>query len=264
MWSDEFPDGEALSSNWTFETGGAGWGNEEKQYYCAGGVAPNGAKTAEIVDGALRITARKVSPSSATDNCSYVSARMNTKKKWKYGYIEMRAKLPTQKGTWSAFWMLPDGDKYPSWVRDASKKGGELDIMEYVPNDNPDVYYFSAHSYNATGEAGGDSGYTDPSTGKQYSYHGSKDISNPGTEWHCFGMEWTHEYVKGYLDGKQFYYAPNPSPNYGNPVANPDWGFDKEFYIKLNLALGGSWGGSIPSSFSTAVYEIDYVRVYQK
>ena len=264
MWYDEFEDGEALSNKWTFEKGGTGWGNEEKQYYCADGVAPDGQKTAEIVDGALRITARKVTASSATDNCSYVSARMSTKSKWKYGYIEMKAKVPVQKGTWSAFWMLPDKDKYPSWVRDESKKGGELDIMEYVPNDSQNKVYFSAHSYNATPDAGSDSGYVDPVSGQKYSYYGSSSITSAGSQWHWFGMEWTHEYVKGYLDGKEFYYAPNPSPNYSNPVANPDWGFDKDYYIKLNLALGGSWGGTIPSNFSTAVYEIDYVRVYQK
>ena len=263
VWSDEFTDGEDLSDNWTFETGGSGWGNGERQYYCADGIAPSGVRTAEIVDGVLHITARKVSPSADTDNCSYVSARLSTRNKWKYGYMEMRAQLPTEAGTWSAFWMLPDKSKYPAWVRDESMKGGELDIMEYVPNDNPDEYYFSAHSYNATPEAGGNSGYDDPQTHAHYAYYGSTAITHPDTQWHCFGMEWTHTYVKAFLDGVQFYYAPNPSPDYANPVANPDWGFDKEFYIKLNLAMGGSWGGTIPSGFTTASYKIDWIRVYQ-
>jgi beta-glucanase (GH16 family) len=263
VWNDEFSDASTLSTKWSFESGGGGWGNGEAQYYCAGGEAPNGAKTAQVSDGTLRITARKVTPSAATDHCSYVSARMNTKSKWQYGYMEMRAKLPEEAGTWSAFWMLPDAASYPAWVRDPSRKGGELDIVEYVPNDDPGVVYFSAHSYNATPEAGGSSGYTAPGTSTQYPYYGTASVSTPG-EWHCYGLEWTHTYVKAYLDGVPYYYAPNPSPDYATPDANPYWGFDKPFYIKLNLALGGSWGGTIDPGFTIATYEIDYIRVYQK
>lgn len=264
VWSDEFTDGEDLSDKWTFESGGTGWGNDELQYYCANGVySRTGQQTAFVSDGTLKIKAYKVTPRSDTDNCSYISARMSTKDRWKYGYIEMKAKLPVEAGTWSAFWMLPNPNKYPSWVRDESCKGGELDIMEYVPNDNPDVYYFSAHSYNATPEAGRSSGYDDPTTGKHYPYYGQTDISNPGGKWHYFGMEWTHTYVKAFMDGQQFYYAPNPFPNYQPADSNPDWGFDKDFYIKLNLAIGGSWGGAVDKNFSESTYEIDWSRVYQ-
>ncbi len=264
VWCEEFSSEDTLASNWTFESGGDGWGNGEAQYYCAGGTAPDGVKTARVVDGALRITARKVAPSAATEGCSYVSARMSTKKTWKYGYIEMKARLPEEKGTWSAFWMLPDDRRYPSWVRDPSRKGGELDIVEYVPNDHPGRIYASAHSYNATRAAGTDSGYRDPASGTLYSYTGNTALAHPGSQWHYYGLEWTHTYVKAYLDGVPYYYAPNPSPGYATPDANPDWGFDKDYYIKLNLAMGGSWGGTPDPDFTEATYEIDWVRVHQQ
>ena len=264
VWCEEFTSEDTLASNWTFESGGDGWGNGEAQYYCAGGTAPDGVKTARVVDGVLRITARKVAPSAATEGCSYVSARMSTQKTWKYGYIEMKARLPEEKGTWSAFWMLPDDRRYPSWVRDPSHKGGELDIVEYVPNDHPGRIYASAHSYNATRAAGTDSGYRDPASGTLYSYTGNTALAHPGSQWHYYGLEWTHTYVKAYLDGVPYYYAPNPSPDYATPDANPDWGFDKDYYIKLNLAIGGSWGGTPDPDFTEATYEIDWVRVHQQ
>ena len=263
VWADEFDSTVKLYQNWIFEHGGTGWGNDEAQYYCEGGVyAPTGEKTAEIGDGTLKISARKITPSASSDDKSYISARMSTKSTWKYGYIEMKAKLPADKGCWSAFWMLPDPEVGNSYVRDPSMTGGELDILEYVPGDDPVNVYFSAHSYNATPEAGKTSGYTDPSDNKFYSYYGKTKVSKPG-DWHWYSILWTHEYVKAFCDGVQYYYGPNPDPSV-DMVANPNWGFDKPFYLKLNLAMGGSWGGSIDPALTSATYEIDYVRVYQK
>lgn len=259
MWNDEFDSQSKLSSNWNFEAGGTGWGNNELQYYCANGVyAPTGQKTASVSDGTLKITAYKITKSSSSNNKEYISTRMNTKESWELGYIEMRAKLPTVKGCWPAFWMLPSDGPYD--VMDPSGRGGEIDILEYVPNDNPKMLYFSAHSHNATPAAGRNTGYIDPETGKKYSYCQSTSISTP-EEWHCYGMEWTRDYIRGYLDGKEYFYAPNPNPNEVNPHS---WPFDQGFYLKLNLAIGGSWGGTPAEDFTSATYEIDWVRVYQK
>lgn len=254
VWSDEFSDRSSLARNWYFEEGATGWGNNELQYYCPGGVyAANGQRTAEVVDGELHITAYKVTPSEASQNASYVSTRMNTTRGWKYGYVEMRAKLPKEGGTWPAFWMLlKDG---PSWVGDG---GGELDIMEWVGNE-PEKVHFSCHSKNVT--AGTGNFYTDPVTGDKYSYSNGTDITNPSDDYHCFGMEWTHEYIKAYLDGVEYYYAPNPIPS-ATDVAW--WPFDQEYYIKLNLAIGGSWGGTVDPAFTSATFAVDWVRVYQK
>lgn len=259
VWSNEFDSQVQLYTDWYFEQGGTGWGNNELQYYCAGGVyEPTGQQTAFVSDGTLKIKAYKISPSYASGNCEYISTRMNTKETWQYGYIEMRARLPLVQGCWPAFWMLlKDG---PYWVRDPSKTGAEIDILEFVPGDDPNTIYFSAHSYNATPEAGNKTGYVDPKTGVKHSYCQFKKISNPG-DWHCYGMEWTHEYIRGYCDGVEYFYVPNPTPTI---VDMATWPFDQQFNLKLNLAIGGSWGGTPASNFSEATYEVDWVRVYQK
>ena len=257
VWSDEFDSQVALYSNWTFEQGGTGRGNKELQYYCPGGVyEPTGQQTAFVSDGTLKIKAYKIAPSHSSDNCEYISTRMNTKDSWQHGYIEMRARMPLTKGCWPAFWMLlKDG---PSYVRDASRTGAEIDILEFVPGDDPNTIYFSAHSYNATPEAGKTTGYVDPSTGKKYSYCQYRQIPDPGN-WHCYGMEWTHNHIRGFCDGEEYFYIPNPTPDVDDPAT---WPFDQKFYLKLNLAVGGSWGGTPDANFTEETYEVDWVRVY--
>lgn len=257
VWSDEFDSPVGLYSNWTFEQGGTGWGNKELQYYCPGGVyEPTGQQTASVSDGTLKIKAYKIAPSRQSDNCEYISARMNTKESWQYGYIEMRARMPLTKGSWPAFWMLlKDG---PSYVRDESRTGAEIDILEFVPGDDPNMIYFSGHSYNATPEAGTETGYVDPATGRKYSYCQYKSIPDPGN-WHCYGMEWTHNYIRGFCDGEEYFYIPNPTPDVADPAT---WPFDQRFYLKLNLAVGGSWGGTPDPNFREETFEVDWVRVY--
>jgi len=266
-WSDEFNDGEDLSDNWYFESGGTGWGNNELQYYCAGGsynykgTTYNTAAVSE--DGTLKITAYKISGNNKPAGKSYLSARMNTNDCWKYGYFEMRAKLPVKAGCWSAFWMLPQYGS--SYVRDGSMDGGELDIIEHVPvsAEEQNKIYFSAHSYYATGEAEGEGdyvGYVHPVSGVTYSYHSNGTVADP-TAWHLYSMLWTETEIRAFIDGEQYYYAPNPYPG---TVNLPYWGFEQEFYIKLNLAVGGDWGGTPAGDFSQETFEIDYIRVYQQ
>ena len=275
VWSDEFTAGESLTggiSKWTFESGGTGWGNNEEQYYCPDGtITLKGTTyhTAEVSpDGTLKIMATKLTDIPNVmkpDGKSYISARMNSKQSWKYGYFLMRAKLPITRGCWSAFWMLPKNGS--SYVRDNSMDGGELDILEHVPTEagEENKIYFSAHSYYATGEAEGEGdyvGYVDPTTHVQYGYHAWKTISS-AADWHTYSMLWTDEFIRAYIDGVEYYYAPNPYPG---KVNLPYWGFSQEFYLKLNLAVGGNWGGSngIANNFGTQTFEIDYIRVYQQ
>lgn len=259
VWSDEFDSPDLFYSNWTFERGGSGWGNKELQYYCAGGVyGPTGQRTASVSDGTLKIKAYKIAPSKESADREFISARLNTKESWEHGYIEMRARLPQTQGCWPAFWMLLKNG--PSYVRDESRTGGEIDIVEYVPGDDPNSVHFSAHSYNATGEAGRNTGYVDPKTGVKHSYSNHTRVETPG-DWHCYGMEWTHEFIRAYCDGKEYFYAPNPTPEKADAAA---WPFDQKYYVKLNLAVGGSWGGTPAEDFDVATYEIDWVRVYQK
>lgn len=242
VWQDEFNDSPKdgvlplPNEEWSFETGNHGWGNHELQNY-VDRVHENDT-VAKIENGSLIITAHKLAvPYQGSD---VISARMNTKKSWKYGYFEMCAKVPGGKGTWAAFWMLPEN--FQHWPLD-----GEIDIMEYV-GYRPDVTQSSVHT-------------------KTYNHAiktektATLNIKNAETEFHVYGLEWTEDYIKGYVDGNNYFTFENDKKNDKNT-----WPFDTPFYLKLNLAIGGDWGGlqGVDPAIFPARYEIDYVRVYQK
>ena len=266
IWGEEFKGSKLNTSAWNYATGYYinddlntwGWGNAELEYYT------EDEKNVAVKDGSLNLTAyeeQKTFPEiDPNRTAQYSSGKITSNDKFtvKYGRIDFRAKLPKGQGVWPALWMLPLDGAFN--VMDASGWGGEIDIMEYVPNDNPNRIYFSAHCHDATRAAGKNTGYVDPKTGKKYSYCQFGSISTPG-DWHCYGMEWTAEYIRGYIDGKEFFYAPNPRPK---EVYQFTWPFNQKFYLKLNLAIGGDWGGEVDANFTHATYEIDWVRVYQK
>lgn len=243
VWAEEFneprnADG-ALplpGDKWWFETGGHGWGNNELQYYVDRTAARD--TVAKIEDGHLIITAIKRAKPYYGKN--YISARMNTVDSWKYGYFEARAKVPGGKGTWSAFWMMPQN--YTAWPDD-----GEIDIMEYV-GYRPNVTQSSIHTaaYNHKD-------HTEKTA--------TKDILNAESEFHTYGLEWTEDYITGYVDGVAYFTFQNDHTN-----NKRTWPFNEPFYLKLNLAIGGDWGGleGVDESIFPAKYEVDYVRVYQK
>jgi len=142
VWSDEFSrDGQPDPSKWSYDVGGHGWGNNELQYY-----AESRLKNARVENGNLIIEAHKES----VQGSQYSSARLVTKGKgeWTYGRIEVRAKLPSGRGTWPAIWMLASQNSYGDgyWP-----DNGEIDIMEHVGFD-PDVIHASVHTlaYNHT------------------------------------------------------------------------------------------------------------------
>jgi beta-glucanase (GH16 family) len=189
---------------------------------------------AKVADGKLTITAAKI-------DGQVRSIRVNTTEAWTYGYFEARLKLPKGKGTWPAFWMMPKN--FTGWPKD-----GEIDIMEHV-GYHQDYVSSSIHC----------TAYVH-SNGTQK----TKEIYLKGAtdEFHVYALEWTPEYIKSYVDGEQlFYYKPE---TYGERNYNT-WPFDNPFYLKLNLAWGGNWGGAmgIDETCLPAVYEIDYVRVFQ-
>ncbi len=239
VWQDEFNDprpaaGKAVlpnTSKWWYETGASGWGNNELQNYIA---AVSGTDTcAMIADGTLKIIARK--PGSQV-----LSVRMNTSESWTYGYFEARLKLPGGRGTWPAFWMMPKN--FTAWPDD-----GEIDIMEevgYRPNYVSSSIHCKAY-YHSIGTQ---------KTAETY-------IATAESDFHIYAVEWTAESIKGYADGKLYFEFHNDGTN------NKDtWPFNAPFYLKLNLAWGGNWGGAqgVDESVLPAVYEVDYVRVYQK
>lgn len=232
VWQDEFngDSREPNSEEWYYETGNHGWGNKEIQNYIAG---HKGKDTCALVeDGKLKITLKKVGD-------EILSIRINTKDSWQYGYFEGRLKLPKGKGTWPAFWMLPDNMK--SWPDE-----GEIDIMEHVAYD-PNVIHSTIHcaAYN-----------------HKIGTQKAKQINIPTSmeEFHVYAVEWTPNYIKGFVDGKCYFTFFNDKKD-----DNTTWPFNKPFNLKLNLAWGG-WGGAqgLDESALPTTYEIDYVRVFQK
>ena len=249
MWHDEFNDGENVTDNWTFESYSGSFNNELQHYLPSETYSPTGEKVASISDGALHITGRKVTPASASDQKNYVSARLNSKQSWQYGYLEARIKLPeVQNGIWPAFWMLKQGG--PAYVGDG---GGEIDIMEWVGTE-PEYNNFSVHSCRTSVD-----GLNIEIDDTVYPYW-TQTVLSEVSAWHCYGVLWTHESITGYIDGNPVLTVPNCV------AASPDvywWPYDNPYYILLNLAIGGDWPGNPSNSFTSATVDIDWVRVFQ-
>ncbi len=232
VWQDEFNyTGVPDVTKWKYQTGANGWGNNELQNYLDNSTE---AKTAVVEDGVLKIKAFK-------ENGKWVSARLNSKQSWKYGFIEGRLKITDRKGAWPAFWMMPQNSVYGGWP-----DSGEIDIMENAPNVGNHKVFSTLH---ATGHNGGSGAGI-----------GSKFYdSNLSSEWHTFGVMWTEEKITAYYDDVAV-------GSYGNDGSGPvNWPYDKEFYIILNLAIGGKLGGDayVNSLNGQAEFLVDYVRVYQ-
>ena len=229
IWRDEFD--KLDNAEWWFETGAGGWGNNELQRYIPG---VEGKDTcARVSGGTLEIMAKQ-------SGNEVLSIRMNTQRSWTYGYFEARLKLPVGKGTWPAFWMMPKNFK--AWPDD-----GEIDIMEHV-GYRPNWISSTIHckSYNHA-------------SGTQKT--AEKFIATAQSEFHTYALEWTENAIYGYVDGIRYFTFTNDQKGIYD-----SWPFYKPFYLKLNLAWGGNWGGAegVDPSALPAIFEIDYVRVFQK
>ena len=241
VWADEF-DGDSIDrANWEFETGAHGWGNRELQNYTDG-------DNAEIKDGKLLITARKVSSSDSSNHKAgdFTSARLRSKKSFKFGRLEVRAKIPELKGNgvWPAIWMLPDSHPSTSWPL-----CGEIDIMEYV-SCTPHKVHFTVHSkaHNHT-------------TGT-HKNSGPIDLPTIESEFHTYGFIWSQQKIEFYLDEPTNIQFTVLRPE---KATQENWPFDQPFHFLLNIAVGGSWGGlqGVENKAFPSTMEIDYVRVYQ-
>ncbi|WEK55046.1 MAG: glycoside hydrolase family 16 protein [Candidatus Cohnella colombiensis] len=234
VWSDEFtaPAGSPVdSTKWVFDTGGGGWGNSELQNYT------DRTDNASISNNKLIIQAKKEN----YGNSQYTSARIKTKNKFsvKYGKIEMRAMLPYGQGIWPAFWMLGANIDTVGWPNN-----GEIDIMENVGPKSQDRIIGTAHGPGYSGGNAVSNSYT------------LTDYSNT---YHTYAVEFEPSVIRWYVDGN-LYHQVTPSD-----VLNKQWVFDQDFYIILNLAVGGSWPGSpdATTKFPQKFY-IDYVKVWQR
>lgn len=242
LWQDEFNGNEVDESIWEFQLGTgsdyglSGWGNDELQFYRK--------QNATVANGLLTITARK----DYIDGYAYSSSRMRTKNnaEWTYGRIEMRAKLPSGKGLWPAFWMLPTDSPYGGWA-----SSGEIDIMESKGSD-PDNIHGTIHYGNAW-------------PNNQFNGGTYRTPSSASDNFYTYAVEWTPSEFRWYVrdeSGNEILYKTidwwfSSNGNYPAP-------FDSKFHLLLNLAVGGHFDGN-PNSTTVFPneYVIDYVRVYQ-
>ena len=225
VWSDEFETPGAPNSNkWGYDLGASGWGNNESQNYT------DRRDNSYVTNGTLKIVAKK----EAYAGSQYTSARLLSKGKYsfKYGKVEVRAKIPAGVGTWPAIWMLGDNFSTVSWPA-----CGEIDIMEHVGKDLNKIIsafhypvYFGGNAKVAT-----------------------TMVPTATTEFHVYKLEWSPTAMQIFVDDKLFHTLPN----------SPSIPYNQNFFMILNIAMGGNLGGPIDASFTSTTFEIDYVRVYQ-
>lgn len=260
IWNDEFSGTSLDTTKWDYQTGNgsaygvSGWGNSEAQIYT------NSKANTSVADGKLTITGKKEADGS------YTSARLRTVKEEigadgkaatgtplkidTYGKVEAKIKMPAGNGIWPAFWMLPHDSEYGTWAA-----SGEIDIMEArgrLPGEVcGTIHYGNVWPNNS-------------STGKTYNFENGDTIE----QYHLYTIEWDPTVMKWYVDGKLYsevsnwYSVESESGNYPYPAP-----FDEEFYVLLNLALGGTFDSGtteIAVDENGVDMDVDYVRWYQR
>ncbi|WP_152445641.1 carbohydrate binding domain-containing protein [Bacillus sp. THAF10] len=252
VWEDHFEGSELDQSKWSHDTGNGfvqpdgnyvpGWGNEELQYYQEENVKVEG--------GNLILTGKNETASDQYGTYDYTSGKVHTKGKFnqKYGKFEAKIKLPAGQGYWPAFWMMPEEDKYGGWAA-----SGEIDIMEAAGEDvnkvGGAIHYGSQWPNNTY-------------TAKDYHFGEGSDI----TQFNVYSVEWEPGEIRWYVNGELFQTLNNwtsfnteNATKYAYPAP-----FDQEFYLILNLAIGGWYGGGPDDSTEfPGQMEVDYVKVYQ-
>ncbi|HTI07229.1 MAG TPA: glycoside hydrolase family 16 protein, partial [Puia sp.] len=227
LWSDEFDTpGAPDASKWGYDigTGSGGWGNNELEYYTS---RPDNVI---VSNGTLKIIAKK----EAYSGSAYTSARMltNGKFSFQYGKIEVRAKLPAGTGTWPGIWMLGSNFATAGWPA-----CGEIDIMEQNGSTKNTIY--------------GTMHY--PTQKGQYGDGGTTTVATATSDFHRYATIWSATSIQMLVDDVVYYTLPN----------NSSIPFNQNFFIILNLAIGGNFGGTVDPAFTTDQMEIDYVRVYR-
>jgi beta-glucanase (GH16 family) len=243
VWSDEFSGAAGTppnSANWSYETGGAGWGNQELECYtdAPGNVSLDGS-------GHLTITAIKQPGHVCVDGRSndYTSARILTHNKFAttYGSLELRAKLPTTSGTWPAFWALGENIDKVGWPQ-----AGETDVVEAI-GSRPGWIAGTLHGPKPDGSP--------------FQISVSKETGlDLASTFHIYGARWTADRVVFSLDGRAYGAVTRAQVE----RAGGQWVWDKPFYLLLNLAVGGTFPGP-PAADAPwpQTFTIDWVRVYR-
>lgn len=226
-FSDEFnTDGAPNPTKWVYDLGNgtSGWGNNEVQNYT------NLANNVKVAGGNLVITAIK----ETSGGQPYSSARIKSEGKYQftYGKIEARAKMPIGGGTWPAIWSLGANYKTVPWPA-----CGEIDFMEHVGNQQNKIF----GTIHYPGFSGGSA------------ISGSKVIVNASTEFHIYKVIWNSATIRFYVDNVLYQTATNSAT----------LPFNKDFFLILNVAMGGNFGGAIDAAFTQSAMEVDYIRIYQ-
>ena len=246
VWSDEFDDysGVPDPAKWHHQIvpiiNGNAWANGEEQHYT------DDISNSYVSNGSLKIKAIRENYTYNGVTKNYSSARLNSKFAFKYGRVDVRAKLPSSGGTWPAIWTLGAnideignffGNTYGSvgWPN-----CGEIDIMEQNGWDK-NITYAYLHYTNTNTNSYENTGTTTP-------------ISDSSGTYHIYSLIWDEDTIQVLLDENVIFERLNT-----NNIP-----YDNLHYILLNIAMGGNLGGAIPSNFTQDVMEIDYVRVYEQ
>ncbi len=251
VWSDEFErDGLPDPAKWSYEEGFVR--NRELQYYTT-----NRLENARVEGGFLIIEARREKFPNARfrpdaperrwqqqrEQADYTSASLTTQGRvsWTYGRIEARAKVPSGRGTWPAFWTLGTNRGQVGWPA-----CGEIDILEYVGHE-PGVVHANVHTRGYNHARGNGRG-------------ARLSVPHAEKEFHVYAVEWTPEKLEFCVDDRKYFTLEND----GTGVDS--WPFDAPQYLILNLAIGGTWGAQkgVDDAIFPQRYIVDYVRVYQR
>jgi len=251
VWNDEFNiKGKPDSLSWKYEKGFQR--NHELQWYQADNANCNG--------GSLKIVGRREKFANPgyemgssnwkrnRDSITYTAASINTAglHSWLYGRFVVRARIPAVKGAWPAIWTLGNDRPWPS--------NGEVDQMEFyqitgIPSILANAAWGTDIQYKAKWK----------STNRPLTHFtdNDKDWAN---KFHIWRMDWDKDYIRLYLDDEllnEVDLSKTINPDGFNP-------FHQAEYILLNLAIGGDNGGDPSQTVFPIVYEVDYVRIYQK
>lgn len=214
--------------NWSFDIGSGKkglWGNNEQEFYTSSNT------NCFIENNYLNI----ISLNEEKEDCNYTSARLKTKEKFefKYGYVEVKAKLPTGKGSWPAIWMMGVNNSWPAC--------GEIDIMEHLGREQ-DIIHHAIHFENHICDS--DNAFLEK-------------IDNVAKEFHTYGLLWKKDYIEFYVDRK----------SQGKIIRNEsikNWPFNDYFYLIVNCAVGGDWAGNINDKDLPFNFVIDSIKVWQE
>ncbi len=223
VWEDQFDyTGAPDASKWTIELGNNNGWGNNEKQFYK-------AENINVSGGTLKITAKAQTEGAF----NYTSGRMKTENKFDftYGRVVIRAKLPTGGGTWPALWMLGANHATAGWPA-----CGEIDMMEHIGNDQNRI----SGTLHYPGHSGGEADTS------------STIVPGVSDDFHIYSIKWSPAFIRFYVDGNEFKTFPN----------NASIPFNHDFFLIMNVAMGGNLGGNIAPGFTQSAMEVDYIEVY--